>query len=57
MNYEQDGPNRCLVNDRVHLEVVQGDIAAEDSVAIVNAANESLIYGAGVAGAIKKAGG
>ena len=39
------------------LEVFLGDIAAEESEAIVNAANERLIYGAGVAGAIKKAGG
>ena len=41
----------------MHLVVVKGDIAAEESKAIVNAANESLTYGAGVAGAISKAGG
>ena len=41
----------------MHLEVVQGDIAAEESKAIVNAANGSLSYGEGVAGAIRRAGG
>lgn len=40
-----------------HLEVVEGDIAALDVDAIANAANDRLWMGAGVAGAIKRAGG
>lgn len=39
------------------LQLVQGDITAEISDAIVNAANENLIHGAGVAGAISRSGG
>lgn len=39
------------------LEVVEGDIAALDVDAIANAANDRLWMGAGVAGAIKRAGG
>ena len=39
------------------LQLVQGDITAETSEAIVNAANESLRHGAGVAGAISRGGG
>ena len=39
------------------LEVVEGDIAALDVDAIANAANDHLWMGAGVAGAIKRAGG
>jgi len=39
------------------IEVVQGDIAAQDTDAIVNAANNHLWMGSGVAGAIKKKGG
>jgi O-acetyl-ADP-ribose deacetylase len=39
------------------LEVVAGDIAALDVDAIANAANDHLWMGAGVAGAIKRAGG
>ena len=39
------------------LEVVQGDITAADVDAIVNAANNQLWMGAGVAGAIKRKGG
>jgi O-acetyl-ADP-ribose deacetylase (regulator of RNase III) len=41
----------------VQLEVVEGDIAALDVDAIANAANDHLWMGAGVAGAIKRAGG
>jgi O-acetyl-ADP-ribose deacetylase (regulator of RNase III) len=39
------------------LQIVQGDITAETTDAIVNAANEHLQHGAGVAGAIVKHGG
>ncbi|MGQ9732944.1 MAG: macro domain-containing protein [Candidatus Zipacnadales bacterium] len=39
------------------LEVVEGDITKADTEAIVNAANNHLWMGAGVAGAIKRAGG
>jgi len=39
------------------LELVEGDITEQDTDAIVNAANSSLILGAGVAGAIRKKGG
>jgi O-acetyl-ADP-ribose deacetylase (regulator of RNase III) len=41
----------------VELEVVEGDIASLDVDAIANAANNHLWMGAGVAGAIKRAGG
>jgi O-acetyl-ADP-ribose deacetylase (regulator of RNase III) len=39
------------------IEVVRGDITQVDTEAIVNAANNHLWMGAGVAGAIKRAGG
>ena len=39
------------------LEVVQADITTLDADAIVNAANDHLWMGAGVAGGIKRAGG
>ena len=41
----------------MELEVVNGDIAALEVDAIANAANDALWMGAGVAGAIKRAGG
>jgi O-acetyl-ADP-ribose deacetylase len=41
----------------VELEVVEGDITTLDVDAIANAANDRLGMGAGVAGAIKRAGG
>ncbi len=39
------------------ISVVRGDIADQDTEAVVNAANDQLWMGAGVAGAIKKKGG
>jgi O-acetyl-ADP-ribose deacetylase len=42
---------------RVEIEVVDGDITALDVDAVANAANNHLWMGAGVAGAIKRAGG
>jgi O-acetyl-ADP-ribose deacetylase len=41
----------------VELEVIEGDIAELDVDAVANAANNELWMGAGVAGAIKRAGG
>ncbi|MCK4632673.1 MAG: macro domain-containing protein, partial [candidate division Zixibacteria bacterium] len=39
------------------IEIIQGDITQVDCEAIVNAANNELWMGAGVAGAIKQSGG
>jgi O-acetyl-ADP-ribose deacetylase (regulator of RNase III) len=41
----------------IAIEVVEGDITALEADAIANAANDALWMGAGVAGAIKRAGG
>jgi O-acetyl-ADP-ribose deacetylase len=50
--------NRLLVTmDKTQLEIVQGDITDLEVDAIVNAANEQLQLGAGVAGAIRQKGG
>src|SRR3954470_17757042 len=41
----------------LRLEVREGDIAAVETDAVANAANDALWMGAGVAGALKRAGG
>ena len=46
-----------FVHMELELQVVEGDIAALTVDAIANAANDRLWMGAGVAGAIKRAGG
>jgi len=42
---------------KIKINIIQGDITEQDLDAIVNAANDHLWMGAGVAGAIKKKGG
>jgi O-acetyl-ADP-ribose deacetylase (regulator of RNase III) len=55
---EEITENRLVVTmDRTQLELVQGDITDMEVDAIVNAANEQLQLGAGVAGAIREKGG
>jgi len=43
--------------NKTKVEIRQGDIARQDTAAVVNAANNHLWMGSGVAGALKKAGG
>ena len=50
--------NRVVLTlEDTQLELVEGDITEQDVDAIVNAANEELLLGAGVAGAIRAKGG
>lgn len=46
-----------LLPDGTQLQIVQGDITAEEVDAIVNAANAQLRHGGGIAGAIVRRGG
>ncbi|MEJ2051627.1 MAG: macro domain-containing protein, partial [Calditrichota bacterium] len=43
--------------NKTKVEIIQGDIAVQDTTAVVNAANNHLWMGSGVAGALKKEGG
>ena len=55
---EETATNRLVVQmERTQLELVEGDITDLDVDVIVNAANEQLQLGAGVAGAIRARGG
>jgi O-acetyl-ADP-ribose deacetylase (regulator of RNase III) len=46
-----------ILNDKIKIAIVQGDLTKETTDAIVNPANKYLMHGAGVAGAICKFGG
>jgi O-acetyl-ADP-ribose deacetylase len=55
---ENQAQNRVtVVMDRTQLELVEGDITDLEVDSIVNAANEQLQLGSGVAGAIRRKGG
>lgn len=55
---ETKADNRIVITmNNTTLELVEGDITDLDVEAIVNAANENLVLGGGVAGTIKRRGG
>jgi len=55
---ETKADNRIVITmNNTTLELVEGDITDLDGEAIVNAANENLVLGGGVAGTIKRRGG
>lgn len=45
---------QCIVSGMIHVSLQRGDVSAVQAEAIVNAANTSLVMGAGVAGAIRR---
>ncbi|MGD8621891.1 MAG: macro domain-containing protein, partial [Anaerolineales bacterium] len=45
------------LDDQIELRILRGDLTQSDADVIVNAANERLRHGAGVAGAIVRKGG
>lgn len=49
--------NFVEINDHVKIDVVKNDITDEEVDAITNCANQNLILGGGVAGAIRMKGG
>ena len=48
---------KLLIDKRLLIEIIQGDITQERSDAVVNAANSHLRHGGGLAGAIVRSGG
>ena len=55
---ETKADNRIVITmNNTTLELVEGDITDLEVEAIVNAANENLVLGGGVAGTIKRRGG
>ena len=51
------GKYTVMIGGKVLIQIVRGDITKEKSDAVTNAANSRLLLGAGVAGAIRAAGG
>jgi O-acetyl-ADP-ribose deacetylase len=53
----ESADNRKQITTMIKIEIIIGDITQLDSEALVNAANNHLWMGGGVAGALKRAGG